>query len=206
MRRDTRRATLSKYQARTLREYEHLLKVTGLNPDRVLQFAEDDPEAIVPTLRSMTDQAIRGDVILEYTMIDMELDFILLGHFFGSDKNLRAASRTRRYKTLQLILQNVYLMQKLSIVRTFKEVPKGIVSKIAMVNDLRNGLAHAFFISDLRASKRIYKGHSIFTRKGLEAFHEDVQEIRYFFMPWLRRLLDEDKDEPQEHAGDFREP
>ena len=188
---DTHRTTLSRHQARALREYERLLEVTALNPDRVLQFAENDPQAIVPTLRSMTDQAVRGHVILEYTMIDMELDFILLHHFFGYGKKLRAASRTRRYKTLQLILQNLYLRQKLSIVRTFKDVPKRVVSKIAMVNTLRNGLAHTFFLSDLKASKRRYKGHSIFTRKGLEAFREDVQEIRSFFMPWLTKLLSE---------------
>jgi hypothetical protein len=191
--RDTRAVKLSKYQARTLREYEFILDATGLSPDRVLELVEDDSEAVVPTLKSMTDQAVRGDVILEYTMIDMELDFILLRHFFGSGKKLIAARRTRRYKTLNLILQSIYLMQKLSLVRSFKSIPRPIISKIAAINDLRNGLAHTFFVSDLKASKRTYKGHSIFTRKGLEALHNDALEVRYFFMPWLKKILEEEE-------------
>jgi hypothetical protein len=189
---DNRRVGLTKYQARVLREYERILEATGLNPARVLDFAEDDPESVVPILKSMTDQAVRSDVIFEYTMIDMELDFILFRHFFGAGKKLHAARRTKRYKTLRLMLQNIYLMQKLSIVRSFKDIPRPIVSKIAAINDLRNGLAHTFFVSDLKATKRTYKGHSIFTRRGLEAFREDAQEIRHFFMPWLKSILEEE--------------
>ena len=75
---DKRRSALTAYQARALRQYQRILEVTGLNPERVLDFAEEDPEAVVPVLKTMTDQAVRSDVILEYTMIDMELDFILL--------------------------------------------------------------------------------------------------------------------------------
>lgn len=184
-----RQASLSKYQARALREYEHILGIAGLNPERILDILADDPEAVVPTLKSMTDQVVRSEVIFEYTLIDAELDFIILRHFFGLGEKLHAARRTRRYKTLSLMLQNIYLLQKMSIVRSFKEIPKSIVSTITAINDLRNGLAHTFFIADLRASKRTYKGKNVFTRKGLEAFRSDVQEIRYFFMPWLKKFL-----------------
>ena len=187
-----RQASLSKSQARALREYERILEVTGLNLERVLEFAESEPEAVVPVFKSMTDQAVRSDVIFEYTMIDAELEFIVLRHFFGSGKKLKVARRTQRYKTLRLMLQNIYLLQKLSIVRSFREIPKPIVSSIAAINNLRNGLAHTFFVSDLSAPKRTYKGHNIFTRKGLEVFRKDVQEIRYFFMSWLKKLLEEE--------------
>jgi hypothetical protein len=190
---DNRRSRLTKYQARALREYERILEATGLNPERILNVAEDEPEAVVPILKTMTNQAVRSDVIFEYTMIDMELDFILFRYFFGSGKKLHAARRTKRYKTLRLMLQNIYLMQKLSIVRNLKDVPKPIISKIAAINDLRNGLAHTFFVSDLKVANRTYKGHSIFTRKGLEAFREDAQKIRYFFMPWLKSILEDDE-------------
>ncbi len=115
---DNRKNALSRYQAQALREYERILEVIGLNPERVLDFATKDSEAVVPVIKSMTDQAVRSDVILEYTLIDSELDSILFRHFFGSGKKQRAARRTTRYKTLRLILQNIYLMQKLSIVRS----------------------------------------------------------------------------------------
>jgi hypothetical protein len=166
MNKDGRRNLLSKYQKRILREYEELLEVASLNPERVLDFAEDDVDAVVPILRSMTDQVIRSDVVFEYTMIDMELDSILFNHFFGHGKKLTAARRTHRYKTLRLMLQNLYILQKLAIIRDFKDVPKGIVSKIAAVNDLRNGLAHTFFTRDLSPSKRTYNGLNIFSLRG----------------------------------------
>jgi len=184
-----RRALLTSYQARVFREYERILEITGLNPDRIFDFAEEDPESVVPILKSMTDQAVRSDVIYDYTMIDMALDFLIYHHFFGSGKRLNLASRTKRYKTMTLMLQNNYLMQKLTIIRIFKKVPKPIVSKIAAINDLRNGLAHTFIISDLKKSKRTYKGYSILTRSGLGAFRKDVQEVRYFFMPWLKKIF-----------------
>lgn len=188
MAKDERRAALTARQKRVLREYERILEITGLNPEGVLAFAEDDPEVVIPVLRIMTDQAIRSDVIFECTLIDADLDFILFRHFFGSGKKLIAARRTKRYKTLRLILQNIYLMQKLSIVQSFKKIPKPIISKIATINDLRNGLAHTFLVSDLKPAKRTYKGHNIFTRKGMEAFRKDAREIRYFFSPWLTSI------------------
>ena len=72
----------------------------------------------------MTDQAVRSVVIVEYTVIDIKLKFVIFRHFFGSGKKLSAASRTQPYRTLRFMLQNAYLMQKLSIVRSFKKIPK----------------------------------------------------------------------------------
>ncbi len=188
--RNIRRSSLTPYQARKLREYEQILDATALNPERVYDLAEDDPQAVIPVLKSMTDQVVRSEVIFEYTMIDMELDTIIIRHFFGAGKKLKAAKRTKRYKTLSLMLQNTHMLQKLNVARSFKEIPKSIASKIAAINDLRNGLAHTFFVEDLKPSKRTYKGRNIFTKGGIEAFREDAQEIRNFFMPWLRKILE----------------
>jgi len=188
---DRRKRLLSSYQRRALREYERILEATALNPERVLDFAEDDPVAVTPILRSMTDQVVRSEVIFEYTMIDMELDSLLFRRFFGAGKRLSTARSSRRYRTLRQMLQNLYPMQKLTIVRTFKTVPRPIVSKIAAVNELRNGLAHTFFLGDLPAAKRSYKGVSIFKKKGLEAFRKEAWEVRCFFTPWLKKWLPE---------------
>jgi hypothetical protein len=192
---ERRKRLLSRYQARVLREYERILEATALNPERVLDFAENDPAAVTPVLRSMTDQVVRSEVIFEYTMIDMELDHLIFKHFFGSGDRLRKVRSTARYRTLRQILQNLYPLQKLAIVRSFKIVPKAIVSKIAAVNELRNGLAHTFFLDDLPAVKRTYKGISIFKRKGLEAFRKDAWEVRCFFTPWLKKWF------PDENQG-----
>ncbi len=190
--RDSRIRNLSKYQHRVFRDYERILETAALNPERVLEIATNDAEAVVPVLRSMTDQVVRSEVIFEYTLIDMELDSIIFQHFFGKGKRLRAARRTRRYRTLQAMLQNLYILQKLPIVRKFKSVPKSIVSKISTINELRNGLAHTFFLEDLSPSKRTYRGLNVFTRKGFEAFRKDAWEIRCFFTPWLANFFPDD--------------
>ena len=189
---ERRKRLLSGYQRRALREYERILEATALNPERVLDFAEDDPAAVIPTLRSMTDQVVRSEIIFEYTMIDMELDSLLFRHFFGTGKKLMASRSSRRYRTLRQMLQNLYPMQKLAIVRTFKTVPKPIVSKIAAVNELRNGVAHSFFLGDLPVAKRSYRGMSIFQKHALGAFRKDAWEIRCFFTPWLKKWFPSD--------------
>jgi len=189
---NTRKVSLTAYQKRVLREYERMLEITGLNPSNALDLAEEDPKHLAPMLRVMTDQAVRSDVIYEYTLIDVELDFIIYHHFFGRGKKFDAAKRTKRYNTLRLIMQKMYLMQKLDVIRSFKNIPSGIASKIAAINDIRNSLAHTFFISDLKKSKRRYRGYNIFKREGLEAFQADVEKVRYFFMPWLRKIIEEE--------------
>lgn len=184
---------LTKYQARKLREYEQILEVTALHPKLVNELAENDPDLVIPALNSMKDQIVRSEVIYEYTMIDMELDYVLDRHFFGAGKKLIQARRTKRFKTYNLMLRNIYIMQKLAIVRTFKSVPKAIVSNVAAINDLRNGLAHTFNIAELKAAKRSYKGHDIFKKDGLSIFRNDAEEIRYFFMPFLKKIIELDE-------------
>jgi hypothetical protein len=186
---DEEKARLTSYKARVFRDYKKLLDITGLNPEIALNYLADDPEAFVPILKSMRDQIVRSEIVYEYTFVDLELDFLLIRHFFGTGKKLHNARRTKRYRTFQLMLQNLYLLQKLSIVRSFKDIPRNIISKISALNDLRNGIAHTFFLPDLKKHKRTYKGINVFTPKGLENFRNDMFEIRYFFMPWLRNYL-----------------
>jgi hypothetical protein len=189
---DTNRMMLlSKAHSRALRRYELLLEASGLSPSLILGAAGEDPEAVLPWLRSMTEQVVRSEVVLEYTTIDMGLSDMITRHFFGSGRRQRKATSSRRRRTLRLMLQNIYLLQKLAVVRSFKDVPRPIVSKIAAINDVRNGLAHSFFLRDLPASKRKYKGFSIFDPRGLRAFRKDAWEVQCFFTPWLREAFEE---------------
>lgn len=184
---DSRLRLLSPRHRRALKKYERLLGAAALNPDLVLDFADSDPVIVKALLINMTDQVVRSEVILEYTMIDMELDFVLYHHFFG--KNLPRARRTRRYRTLRLMLQKCYPLDKLAFVRSFMQVPKAVASTIAAVNELRNGLAHNFFLYHLSPSKRSYKGLNIFTAKGLDVFRRDTSEVRKFLNPETYRLM-----------------
>ena len=183
---DPRLKLLSNYQRRALTKCKRLLGVASLNPDLIFDLAESNPSLVPHIIHNMTDQVVRGEVILEYTTIDNELDHVLYHHFFG--KTPKAIGRIRQSKTLELMLQNLYILQKLAIVRSFREVPKAIASTIAAVNDLRNGLAHNLYLEHLSPSKRTYKGH-IFTAEGLDAFRKDTLAVGEFLNPELHRLM-----------------
>jgi hypothetical protein len=164
-----------------------MLEDLGLNSERIPELAGNDPSAVGPTLKSMTDQVVRSEILFRYTMIDSELDHVILRHFFGF--NLKKARSRARYRTLEAILQNLYPLQKLGVIRTFKKVPTRIVSNIHRINDLRNGVAHTFFLDSLPDSKRTYKGSNAFKSKGLRTFCDDAWEIHCFFSPFLQDLF-----------------
>jgi hypothetical protein len=79
-------------------------------------------------------------------------------------------------------LEGLFLLEKLRYVRSFMKIPKKITKNIDKINTLRNGLAHAFFPENLKRSKPIYKGKSIFTLQGIQQFVDDMAEISDFFV------------------------
>jgi hypothetical protein len=178
--------TLTAYQRKIFRRYKSLLEVAGLDPEKVMDLAVSDPDAIVPVLELMINQVVRSTVVLEYTFVDEQLNYTLNRHFFGRGNKYLAARKTKRFRSFQIVLQQLFILQKLSVIQTFKKVPKDITSKIYALNDLRNGIAHTFFIKGLRESKRTYKGNNIFSPKGLELFMDDMHKVRTFFWPWLK--------------------
>jgi len=80
-------------------------------------------------------------------------------------------------------------MQKLAIIKTFRKVPKKIVSNIGAIDELRNGLAHTFFVHSLPKRRRTYKGHNIFTPSGLEVMLSEARDIIAYFDPILCKFL-----------------
>src|SRR6266404_1889023 len=78
-------------------------------------------------------------------------------------------SQTKKFKNFNYnILEGLFLLEKLRYVRSFMKIPKKITKNIDKINTLRNGLAHAFFPENLKRSKPIYKGKSIFTLQGIQ--------------------------------------
>jgi hypothetical protein len=175
-------------QRKALSELKSVLYVIGLDPNAAIKRWQSDPSAIRPILRSMLDQVVRSEVLHWYTMTDLILDMALLDHLFGKTRSRSSLRRSRRYKTVQAMCRKLYPRQKLQLVRSFKNVPKPICRSIEAMNELRNGLAHSFFLEDIPASKRTYMGRNVFTVDGLEFFLEDMHRVRYFFEPWLEPL------------------
>ncbi len=181
----------SRSQRRAVNRYRQLLELAGLSEPVTIERNADDPDAIVPAFNSMSNQIVRSSVVSAYTLIDELLNHEVLKHFFGSGDRLRRARRTKRFRTLQIMLQQVFLLQKLALVENFRVVPREISSHIRALNDLRNGVAHSFSLDGLPAVKRTFKKQDVFTVKGFEFFLGAMNEVDYFFMPYLAKIYGE---------------
>ena len=89
----------------------------------------------------MVDQVVRSEVITTYTWIDSILDNVLSDRIAGTRKG---GIGPKRRKTLESMLNRLYPLQKLTIIRTFKKVPKKITSSIGAIDEIRNGTCSQF--------------------------------------------------------------
>ncbi len=133
-------------------------------------------------LEFQKNRAIRGEIIIQYTLIDEMLSCEICKYFFGSSKGPIQLWKTKKFQNFNYyILQNLRLLEKLRLVQAFSRIPKNIVDDIKRLNSLRNALAHAFSPENLRNDKPVYKGKDIFTLEGIKLFTEDVQRVNDFF-------------------------
>lgn len=172
--------SLTKKQKNLVAELEKVSELLGLDWRKIKGY---DRDSRTPHLERMKRHLIIGEVVMQYTLIDEYLNVALCHHFFGRKKSLIKLWKTKKFQNFNYnILEGLFLVEKLRYVKSFKKIPKGIAKDIEQINVLRNGLAHAFFPENLKRSKPIYKGSSIFTFEGIERFVEDMSEISEFFV------------------------
>lgn len=155
-----------------------MIKV-GIDYWKIQDYPSDGRTAI---LESQKNQIIRGEIIMQYTLIDEYLNVLICRYFFSCKKNFILLWKTRRFKNFNYyILENLYLGQKLTLVKSIKKIPSNITKNIRAINDLRNSIVHSFFPENRRRCKPIYKKKQIFSIEGLTLFIEDCGEISNFF-------------------------
>ena len=82
------------------------------------------------------------------------------------------------------MLDRIFPVQKIAIIKSFRSIPKEIPGYIGALNTVRNAFAHRFPLYKVPRSQRLYKGrYDLFTRRGLERFRTDMWEIHEFFDP-----------------------
>lgn len=151
-----------------------------LDPDAII--ADEDVDGRTPRLELAKDQIIRSAVILKYVLMDEYLSAVICWHYFGKKRSFPRLWRTKRFKSFNyFILERLYLLQKLDLVKSIHTIPKYVSADLAALNDLRNGIAHSFFPQN-RKRKPEWKAKSIFTDGGFERFLEDMQELSDFFV------------------------
>lgn len=170
---------LSPAQRRLVRELDDIFARLRLNYREIKQC---DSSERLPRLQVIRDHIIRGEIVLAYTFVDECLNALLCNHFFGRRSSHRKLWRTKRFKNFNyFFLEKLSLMEKLAYVRAIREVPKPIRRDLEHLNNLRNGIAHAFFPQNLRSAKPKWKGFDIFSIEGVNRFVDDLAELETYF-------------------------
>jgi hypothetical protein len=105
----------------------------------------------------------------------------------GKGFSFKQLWRTKKFSAFAYhVLDNLYPLQKMSLVHELKPVPKNIRETLNRLNALRNALAHSFFPENRKAYKAakavLYKQHDIFSAEGFDTFQSDARElIDYLF-------------------------
>ncbi len=184
------KAKLTAKQRRLVTELRDLLSTLMLDPDEIV--ADAEPEGRTTRLELAKDQIIRSAVILKYVLMDEFLSAVICWHYFGRKRGFAQLWKTKRFRSFNyFILERLYLLQKLDLVRSIHEIPKWVPSDLAALNELRNGIAHSFFPQN-RRRKPEWKGQSIFTGAGFGRFLEDMQRLSDFFVGRFWRGSPED--------------
>lgn len=167
-------------QRRLVRELDEIAARLRLNYREIKNY---EPAKRTPRLRLIQDHLIRGEIVLAYAFTDEHLNAILCNHFFGRKHSSRRLWKTKRFRNFNyFFLEKLSLMEKFAYVRAIKEVPKSIRRNVEQLNNLRNGIAHAFFPENLRSAKPKWKGLDIFSFEGVNAFLHDLSDIDGYFI------------------------
>lgn len=171
--------TLTKKQKALLKSLEQVIALLRLDWRKIKDY---EKESRTPHLERMHRHLIIGEVVTQYTLIDEDLNIELCLHFFGRKRSFIKLWKTKKFQEFNYnILEGLSLLEKLRYVKSFRKMPKRIARDIEQINTLRNGLAHAFFPENLKRSKPVYKGKSIFTLEGVQQFVSDMADISEFF-------------------------
>ncbi len=106
--------------------------------------------------------------------------------FFGKKRTFPQLWKTKRFTLFNhYILEELYPLQKLRLVKALRPIPKNISKDIESLNALRNGLAHAFFPANLRKSKPTWKGKNMFSLDGAKSFMDDMHRLSDHFLGFV---------------------
>jgi len=74
------------------------------------------------------DQIIRSAIIQKYVLLDEFLSAVVCWHFFGKRRGFPELWRTKRFRSFNyFVLDRLYLIQKLDLVRSVHEIPKWVL-------------------------------------------------------------------------------
>jgi hypothetical protein len=148
-----------------------------------------EPRYRTDKLELMRDKLVRSEVIYRYNLIDEFLTCVICDYYFPRPKRSTSYAklwRTKHFKVfVHYLMDETFLLRKLSVVEAIKKVPKDVSNSIKRINDVRNALAHSLLPENRRRymedKKVTYKGVELFSHAGVLKFHEDYDLVHDHF-------------------------
>jgi hypothetical protein len=182
---------LTQTQQKLRREIEEIATLIGTDFWNAEQYR---PSTRTICLELMKDKLVRGEVVAKYTLADEFLTNIICDFYFrrGKTSHYGKLWKTPRFKLfVHHIMDETYLMKKLTIVHAIKAVPKDVSNALARINDTRNALAHSLFPQNRRryveTKKVVHNGVPLFTPEGVARFRDDVDLAVDYLKKRIRR-------------------
>jgi hypothetical protein len=175
------RDKLTKKQSEYVRELRRVFAILDLDFENIRDYPE--AEERIAHLQRMLHHVIRGEVIIQFTLIDALLTHKLAGRILSKKKlNL---SRNKRFKALKksVAQSRLPILRKLELLRQFTRISSAVNSYIRETTRIRNIFAHDFFLDVIPAKLR-YKNKNVFSAAGVELLRADFERTVHFFIEW----------------------
>jgi len=129
----------------------------------------------------MPEALVRGIVVREYALIDLQLASLLFLYYFGvSQEGFEASVRSGRYLSFYELAESVPLVRKLSLLRSVLPIPGQVSKRIQRINDVRNAVAHVAVAEVSSRRKFKYGKERLFSEVGVRRFLFDVSYTSNF--------------------------
>lgn len=186
---------LTQHQRDLVTQLTALARLTQIDFDQIRRYPRSRRTAM---LKHMFREIVRGEVVGWYTVVDEALGSTLAEYFFGRT-DFPTLWKTRRFQRFNyFVLERLYPLNKLDLVREVYRVPKKYAEAIGRLNDLRNAMAHSFFPentrrfrpvegSDRRHSTVTWRSGDLFTVDGLTLFVTEMEDLLAFLTRQLKR-------------------
>jgi hypothetical protein len=149
----------------------------------------DEKAAEMAKLINITvHKMVVAEVVMQYTLLDELLAECIVRYFFEIDPDVlhyAKAWESEKFKIfVHHILDETFLLKKLSIVHAISPVPSEITKIVQRVNAVRNGLAHSFFPENRKENKGtgtvLYADADIRSLDGMRAFKTDTKQAYHY--------------------------
>jgi hypothetical protein len=171
------------------KDIEDIASIVKMDHWNILNYRPSRRRTII--LKQTKDKLIRGHVTFMYTLVDQLLTVAIWSYYEPRwvDRTFPQLWQMKQFRTFNhYLMEETFLLKKLSLVDAIRKVPKRVSSAISRINDVRNALAHTLFPEERRrylAHKKVMYGKKgdqadIYSKGGIEKFTQDCKLVQAY--------------------------